>query len=322
MGGVAVVEAILPATGNVFAQIWSDPEVEESLRIDCLNRWSTFIHKYANEYQTLQLREAALESISFFTNQLMDPHQSQPSSNKTPAYLRLLETLTWLLQDDEAEVREEATLIVSRGIQLPYAVSSEKALTLVYDHQVQLFAGLNANEEQIQLLIGSLIQASLYPRIVSESLQPSKTLFDKESPNLYREPLISMQLTQRALEQIQNRPNLPASALAALQAYQQESIHQVARIQKAVEEWTHMIEEGQAGATAAGKKDRSPWGISGRKPIFEVLWRLASGSSLLRPGEEGKGSYSSEFLHDASKVHPVVIEASQKSDEARLFLIE
>lgn len=163
----------------------------------------------------------------------------------------------------------------------------------------------------------------LIARIVSESLQPSKTLFDKESPNLYREPLISMQLTQRALEQIQNRPNLPASALAALQAYQQESIQQATRVQKAVEEWSHSVEEEQAGtgATAGGRKDRSPWGISGRKPVFEVLWRLASGSSLMRAGEE-KGSYSVELFHDASKVHPVVIEASQKNDEARLFLIE
>lgn len=87
----------------------------------------------------------------------MDPHQPQPSSSKTPAYLRLLETLTWQLQDDEAEVREEATLTVSRGIQLPYAVSSEKALTLVYDHMVQLFAGKDANDEQIRLLIQALV---------------------------------------------------------------------------------------------------------------------------------------------------------------------
>lgn len=329
MGGIAVVEAILPATGNVFAQIWNDPKVEEPLRIDCLNRWSTSIHKYANEYQTLRLREAALESISFFTSQLMDPHQPHPSATKTPAYLRLLETLTWQLQDDEAEVREEATLIVSRGIQLPYAVSSEKALTLVYDHQVKLFAGRDANEEQIQLLIQALVFGLLGTedpaRIVSESLQPSKTLFDKESPNLYREPLISMQLTQRALEQIQNRPNLPASALDALQAYQQESIQQATRVQKAVEEWSHSVEEGQrvTGATAGGgRKDRSPWGISGRKPVFEILWRLASGSSLLGAAGEEKSLYSVELLHDASKVHPVVIEASQKNDEARLFLIE
>ncbi|KAF9907416.1 hypothetical protein EC991_010977 [Linnemannia zychae] len=318
IGGVAVVEAILPATGNVFAQIWSDPKVDESLRIDCLNRWSTSIHKYANEYQTLQLREAALESIAYFTNQLMDPLQPQPSPQKTPAYLRLLEALTWQLQDDEAEVREEVTLIVSRGIQLPYAVSSEKALTLVYDHQVKLFAGQGANEEQIRLLIQSLVfglTGTEDPaRIVSESLQPSKTLFDKESPNLYREPLISMQLTQRALEQIQSRPNLPASAVAALQAYQQESIQQVGRVQKAVEEWQHAAEQGQG-------QDRSPWGISGRKPVFEVFWRLASGSSLSNNDREDV-SGSSELLHDASRIHPVVIEASHKDDEGRLFLIE
>ncbi|KAI8598191.1 putative death-receptor fusion protein-domain-containing protein [Dissophora ornata] len=54
-GGVAVVEAILPATGNVFVQIWNDPKVEERLRIDCLNKWACSIHKFANEYQVIPL---------------------------------------------------------------------------------------------------------------------------------------------------------------------------------------------------------------------------------------------------------------------------
>ncbi|KAF9923057.1 hypothetical protein FBU30_006846 [Linnemannia zychae] len=323
-GDVAIVEAILPAIGNVFAQIWSDPKVEETLRIECLNRWSNSIHKYANEYQTLQLREAALESISFFTNQLMDPNQPQPSIDKTPAYLRLLETLTWQLQDDDADVREMATLAVSRGIQLPYAVSSEKALTLVYDYQVKLFAGLRATEEQTRLLIKSLVYGLLGTedpaRIVSESLQPSKILFDKESPNLYREPLISMQLTQRALEQILalQQSHLPASALAALQAYQQESMQQTLRVQKAVADWTIAIEGG------SGDRDRSPWGISGRKPVFEVLWRLASGNNLLRSEKSKQQQHQQtlELLHNVTKIHPVVVEASRLDDESRLFLVE
>ena len=155
---------------------------------------------------------------------------------------------------------------------------------------------------------------------MSESLQPSKTLFDKESPNLYREPLISMQLTQRALEQILSRPNLPASALAALQAYQHNSTQQVAQVQHAVEEWSHSAtEQGPAGG-----KDRSPWGISGRKPVFEVLWRLASGSSLLE-SVKTLDHASLDLLYNASKVHPVVIEANQKHNQShrgRLFLIE
>lgn len=124
-----------------------------------------------------------------------------------------------------------------------------------------------------------------------------------------------MQLTQRALEEIQNRPDLPASALAALQEYQQESVQQVGRVQKAVEEWQHAGEQGQG-------QDRSPWGISGRKPVFEVLWRLASGSSLLGNDRKIESEEGLELLHDASRIHPVVIEASQKDDSGRLFLIE
>lgn len=75
----------------------------------------------------------------------------------TRAYLRLLETLIWQLQDDEVDVREEAAQIVSTGLGLSYAVSAEKALTLVYDHQLKLFAGELASETQIQLLVESLV---------------------------------------------------------------------------------------------------------------------------------------------------------------------
>ncbi|KAF9170126.1 hypothetical protein BGX21_009535 [Mortierella sp. AD011] len=313
-GGVAVVEAILPATGNVFVQIWNDSGVQESLRIDCLSRWANSIHKFANEYQTLQLREAALESISFFTNDLLDPSQPQPSVERTQAYLMLFEALIWQLQDDEVEVREEATLIVSRGTRLPYAVSSEKALTLIYDHQARLFAGKDATEPQLRLLVETLVSGLVgndnSARIVAESLQPSKMLFDKESPNLYREPLVSMQLTRRSLEQILSRPDLPASVHKALASFQDDCLTQISQVQKAVEDWRHS-ENGV---------DRSPWGISGRKPVFDVLYMLASGSSLLKSSVEHL-----EIIHDASKVHPVVIEASQhheKDDMGRLFLIE
>ncbi|KAF9207160.1 hypothetical protein BGZ49_001078 [Haplosporangium sp. Z 27] len=310
-GGVAVVEAILPAIGNVFVQIWNDPNVQESLRFDCLSRWAGSIHKFANEYQTLQLREAALESIAFFTNDLLDPNQAQPSTEITKAYLELFEALIWLLQDDEAEVREKATLIISRGTRLPYAVSSEKALTLIYDHQVRLFAGKDASEAQLRLLVDTLVsglEGDVKP--VAESLQPSKMLFNKESPNLYREPLVSMQLTQRSLKQIFWRPDLPASIHQALATFQDTCIAQLNQIQKAVDDW-HLSEAG---------KDRSPWGISGRKPIFDVLYMLASGSSLLDSSSEHL-----EVIHDVSRVHPVIIEASryhEKADRGRLFLIE
>ncbi|KAG0204956.1 hypothetical protein BGX28_003257 [Mortierella sp. GBA30] len=320
-GGVAVVEAILPATGNIFVQIWSDPTVEESLRVNCLNRWAGSVHKHANEYQTLQLREAALESIAFFTNQLLDPNQAQPSVGMTEAYLKLFETLTWQLQDDEGDVREEAAKIVSRGIQLSYAVSSEKALTLVYEHEVKLFLGKGADESQVRLLVESLVSEHTGTgepaRVVAESLQPSKMLFDKESPNLYREPLISMQLTQRALERILSCQELPLSVSERLATFKQGCVGQAAKVHKVIKEWEETLEAG---------RDRSPWGVSSRKPVFEVLWRLASGISLLKgTGETSERTTDfMEIIYDESTVHPVIIEAAQGQGEhsGRLFLIE
>ncbi|KAF9214250.1 hypothetical protein BGZ59_004046 [Podila verticillata] len=319
-GGVAVAEAILPATGNVFAQIWKDPKIDQSLRIDCLNRWADSIHKHANEYQTLQLREAALESIAFFTNQLLDPKQSQPAENVTRAYLRMLETLIWQLQDDEVEVREEAAQIVSTGLGLSYAVSAEKALTLVYDHQLKLFAGEQASETQVQLLVESLVSGIMGigkpGRIVAESLQPSKMLFDKESPNLYCEPLVSMQLTERSLEHILAMPNIPLSVQEGLASYQQECVKQVKEVQKAIDEWKSESEG----------EDRSPWGVSGRKTVFEILWKLASGSSLLK-AQSGQDPECMKTIHDRSVVYPVVVDASRYAEQSsessgRLFLIE
>ncbi|KAG0333581.1 hypothetical protein BG000_009041 [Podila horticola] len=319
-GGVAVAEAILPATGNVFVQIWKDPKIDQSLRIDCLNRWADSIHKHANEYQTLQLREAALESIAFFTKQLLDPKQSQPTEDITRAYLRLLETLIWQLQDDEVEVREEAAQIVSAGLGLSYAVSAEKALTLVYDHQLKLFAREQASETQVQLLVESLVSGIMGVgkpgRLVAESLQPSKMLFDKESPNLYCEPLVSMQLTERALEHILAKSYITQSVREGLASYQQECVKQINEVQKAIDEWKSESEE----------EDRSPWGVSGRKTVFEILWKLASGSSLLK-AQSGQDPEYMKTIHDRSVVYPVVVDASRYAEQpsescGRLFLIE
>ncbi|KAF9333758.1 hypothetical protein BG006_003206 [Podila minutissima] len=319
-GGVAVAEAILPAIGNVFTQIWKDPKIDQSLRIDCLNRWADSIHKHANEYQTLQLREAALESIAFFTNQLLDPEQSQPTEDVTRAYLRLLESLIWQLQDDEVEVREEAAQIVSTGFGLSYAVSAEKALTLVYDHQLKLFAGEQASEAQVQMLVESLVSGIMGigkpGRIVAESLQPSKMLFDKESPNLYCEPLVSMQLTERSLTHILAKPYISQSVRDGLASYQLECVKQVKEVQKAIDEW-RSESEGE---------DRSPWGVSGRKTVFEILWKLASGSSLLKE-QSGQDPEYMKTIHDRSVVYPVVVDASRCAEQSsessgRLFLIE
>lgn len=154
-------------------------------------------------------------------------------------------------------------------------------------------------------------------RLVAESLQPSKMLFDKESPNLYREPLISMQLTQLSLERILALPTLPASVSEGLTSFQQECIKQVVEVQKAIQEWK---------SSGAGQ-DRSPWGVSDRKPIFEILWKLASGSTLMKSitTTNNKGEASTvdtlDIIHDPSKVHPVIIEASQRHAR-RLFLIQ
>ncbi|KAF9574599.1 hypothetical protein EC968_006013 [Mortierella alpina] len=318
-GGVAVVEAILPATGSIFVQIWNDHSIERTMRIECLNRWAAFIYKHANEYQTLQLREAALESIAFFAHHLLAPNGEQPSTDMTQPYLKLFETLTWQLQDDEADVREEAAQIVSRGIQLSYAVSSEKALTMIYDHQLKLFAGKGATELQLNHLVESLISAYIGKgqpaHLVAESLQPSKMLFDKESPNLYREPLISMQLIQRSLETIAARPELPESTAQKLASFQRTCAQNVVQVQKAIQEWK---------VSAAGQ-DRSPWGVSSRKPIFEVLWQLASGCSLHGSRGEQQSAVYLEAIHDVGKVHPVVTEGGRchgKEQSGRLFLIE
>lgn len=153
-------------------------------------------------------------------------------------------------------------------------------------------------------------------RIVAESLQPSKMLFDKESPNLYCEPLVSMQLTERSLEHILAMPNIPLSIQEGLASYQQECVKQVKEVQKAIDEWK----------SESKGEDRSPWGVSGRKTVFEILWKLASGSSLLK-AQSGQDPEHMKTIHDRSVVYPVVVDASRYAEQSsessgRLFLIE
>ncbi|KAG0349005.1 hypothetical protein BG004_002863 [Podila humilis] len=288
-GGVAVVEAILPATGTIFVQ-------------------------------TLQLREAALASISLFTSQLLGPHQRQPAESVTAACIRLFETLIWQLQDDEVDVREKAAQIVSSGLGLSYAVSAEKALTLVYDHQLQLFAGDHASEVQTLLVLNSLVSSITDVgepgRIVAESLQPSKILFDKESPNLYREPLVMMQLTEQSLTYILAKRHLAPSIQTALVSYQQQCIKHLKDVQKSIDEWVSTSES----------QDLSPWGVSGRKVVFEILWKLASASSILMAQNGGQAPEFVTTIHDRAQVHPAIADASRYAEKtsasSRLFLIE
>lgn len=231
---------------------------------------------------------------------------------------------------------------------------------MIYDNQTKMFAGKDATSTQILLLLDALVSGSVgisdpgkraelnhdvssllfvvqgcsFPslyfnmnfvrflvRVVEDSLQPSKMLFDKESPNLYREPLISMQLTQRSLEQILSQPNLPASVHQKLASLQDECIKQAMEVQRLVQE-CRLSKTGH---------DPSPWGISGRKSIFEVLYHLASGSNLLATETTDGGTIETasnrylDIIHNSSNVHPVVIEASQhhgKTHTGKLFLIE
>jgi len=137
-------------------------------------------------------------------------------------------------------------------------------------------------------------------------------LFDKESPNLYREPLLSFQLCTQSLERIVSQSTLSPSALEGLLAFQRECVKQLGEVEKAIEEWK----------TSGQGRDRSPWGVSGRKPVFEVLWRLASGSQIVGGSARESKSELLEIVHDVQKVHPVVLDASEKQKAGRLFLIE
>ncbi|KAG0037211.1 hypothetical protein BGZ83_003514, partial [Gryganskiella cystojenkinii] len=56
-----------------------------------------------------------------------------------------------------------------------------------------------------------------------------------------------------------------------LLAFQKKCVKQLSEIDKAINAWRSSGED----------QDRSHWGVSARKPVFEVLWRLAGGSRVL-----------------------------------------
>ncbi|KAF9996365.1 hypothetical protein BGZ65_008042 [Modicella reniformis] len=188
--------------------------------------------------------------------------------------------------------------------------------------------GKDVKEEQLLLLVRALVSRlvdnSNPVRVVAESLHPIKMLFEKESPNLYHEPLISMQLTQRSLEHILSRPSLSASVNNEIETFQDECIRQVAEVQQLIEKW-RLSRAGQ---------DHSPWGLSGRKPIFEALYHLISGSNLLKnriadnsttAPKDTSPDHCLGIAYNSSNIHPVIIESSQytnKMHTGRLFLIE
>ncbi|KAF9976771.1 hypothetical protein BGZ73_007906 [Actinomortierella ambigua] len=311
-GGVAVVETILPAIGSVFCQIWNDQSLALSVRVECLKRWAASCLKYSDESQTLQLREAVQESLAFFADQLLRLDTSiAPQDDAVPAELMLFSSLIRLLQDDDVDVRDEIALIVSKGLGLDFAVIAEQVLVMLYDKLVERFAscqGKMVSEPRVQmltqLLVEDLMGTSKPERLVFESLQPSKVLFDKESPNLHREPLISMQLALKSLRKLvtlESEGVLPASILEGLESCQQEAVRQISKVQTVLDEWS---------TSEDGQRELAPWGVTGRKVVFEVLWRLASGGGLT-PKLPSQASVGRCYVHDAEHVHPAIVAASQ-----------
>ncbi|KAF9158992.1 hypothetical protein DFQ26_007031 [Actinomortierella ambigua] len=309
---VAMVETILPAIGNVFCQIWNDQSLELSVRLECLKRWAAACLKYSDESQTLQLREAVMESLAFFAAQLLRPTQSiVPQDDAVPAELMLFSTLIRLLQDDDVDVRDEMAMVVSKALGLDFGVIAERVLVLLYDKLVERFAsgqGTILSEARVQMLTQLLVEDLLGigkpERIVFESLQPSKVLFDKESPNIHREPLVSMQLALKSLRKVmalESEGVLPASILEGLQSCQEEVTRQIGKVQAVLDDWS---------VSEDGRRELAPWGVTGRKVVFEVLWKLASGGGLT-PMVPSQANVGKAYVHDAERVHPAIVAASQ-----------
>ncbi|KAG0244170.1 hypothetical protein BGW41_000157 [Actinomortierella wolfii] len=328
-GGVAVVETILPAIGNVFCQIWNDCSLERPVRLECLKRWAAACAKYSDESQTLQLREAAMESIAFFAAQLLSTSSISHQDGAVPAELMLFSTLIRLLQDDDVDVRDETAVLVSKGLGLDFAVIAERVLVLLYDELLKRFAskkGATLSEARIQMLVQLLVEdlmgTSKPDRVVYESLQPTKVLFDKESPNLHREPLISMQLALKSLRWILSLDQdgvLPASVREGLESCQQEAVRQISKVQSVLDEWS---------ITKDGQRELAPWGVTGRKVVFEVLWKLASGGGLT-PKQPNQAEIMNSYIHDPERVHPAIVAASRWMEDTQpvsardtMFLIE
>ncbi|KAF7721980.1 hypothetical protein EC973_003893 [Apophysomyces ossiformis] len=182
---LSVTEALLPLLGALLSQILRGDH-DNNWKQQCLSIWSRYISVYSHQNSALSLREASSESIRYIANSLFTQDEPYMDSAALSAQLAIVR----LLQDDDIDVRHSMASVVSDALSLSAPVHPERAVELVYKHlSKRSIYSAHLQEHLYQVLTDGKSPRS----ILDDQIFSTKTLFAKETPNIYKEDLIDIQ---------------------------------------------------------------------------------------------------------------------------------
>ncbi|KAI8979250.1 putative death-receptor fusion protein-domain-containing protein [Mycotypha africana] len=140
---LSVTESVLPLLGALLTQILHTYNTHQTWVKTCLTLWSGYIAKYSQSHVTLPLREAVVKSLQYSADNLFAGNEEEndfKDSNAANARINALLTIIRLLQDDDADVRDDVAFIVSKALGLEAPVHHERALEVVHKYLTNRFA--------------------------------------------------------------------------------------------------------------------------------------------------------------------------------------
>ncbi|CAO3590067.1 unnamed protein product [Absidia cylindrospora] len=256
---ILITESVLPLLGALLAQILQSPLNNDWVQ-NCLKTWSSFVVKYSNKEVSLPLREAVVKSISFTAKHLfMHTIQLGEAADSARTFVEL--AIIQLLQDDDADIRYNMAAIISEALQLKSPAHPERAVELVNQHLTSRIAyPAHLQTSLTQHLIGHGKLKSIW----TDEMNSSRSLFEKENPNIYKEEMVDIQWAAVDLDQLHYHQPKEFSRIM-----QQQSIF-IMDVANQLIDFCRLLEPVSGTLTM----QRGPYGITSRPTLFLAAYRL------------------------------------------------
>ncbi|KAL1925231.1 uncharacterized protein VTP21DRAFT_114 [Calcarisporiella thermophila] len=295
------MEAVLPLLGSLTLQTWRNPSCSEEIRARTLKTWSNLVYENSHPDKPLSLREAVVSSVEYFVEILpLSRDIAMKNEDTSESLAKIHMTLARLLQDDDADVRDEAAEIVGKlsgGNHAQTRITSEKALKDIYTH---ILSNFPRSPALYRMLLSTLLANEEPLQILEEELNPSRVLFAVEKSNIYKEDQADLEMTSVAL--LMGASQHKEVVRSAVEGPIREACKKALDTLKAA---AKLLEKESPDSNV---KEYGALNFTSRERVFFILWRailvLSVGVELL--GSDGPvGEIQSMLIHlSAIPMHP------------------
>ncbi|KAI0219355.1 hypothetical protein L0F63_000711 [Massospora cicadina] len=149
----------------------------------------------------LTLREA-VGLASFYLAPWLQSPPALPDPTLEEVVASLFTTLVHLLQDDDAEIRQQVAYGLHAAGVMEDELSPERGLELLFQRLVEFGPG----ERSVATLLAFLVPETPFGDGLLTAQAQRRDVFEAEAPNCYAEPLIACQLAFRSLALLTRQP--------------------------------------------------------------------------------------------------------------------